>query len=60
MKFFCDTSTILRIGNTTKVMIDPVQLWMGEGSSLRDIHPEDRIRLTSLLLGKIQNALLAD
>ncbi len=44
----------------TKVMIDPVQLWMGEGSSLRDIPREERIRLTSLLLGKIQNALLAD
>lgn len=41
-------------------MIDPVQLWMGEGSSLRDIPQEDRIRLTSLLLGKLQNALLAD
>lgn len=44
----------------TKVMIDPVQLWMGEGSSLRDIPREERIRLTSLLLGKTQNALLAD
>lgn len=44
----------------TKVMIDPVQLWMGEGSSLRDIPREERIRLASLLLGKLQNALLAD
>lgn len=44
----------------TKVMIDPVQLWLGEGSSLRDIPREERIRLTSLLMGKIQNALLAD
>jgi hypothetical protein len=44
----------------TKVMIDPIQLWMGEGSSLRDIPREERIRLASLLLGKLQNALLAD
>lgn len=44
----------------TKVMIDPVQLWIGEGSSLRDIPREERIGLTSLLLGKIHNALLAD
>jgi len=44
----------------TKVMIDPVQLWMGEGSSLRDIPREERIRLTSVLLGKIQDSLLAD
>ena len=44
----------------TKVMIDPVQLWLGEGSSLRNLPREERIRLTSLLLGKIQNALLAD
>ncbi len=44
----------------TKVMIEPVQLWMGEGSSLRDIPREERIRLTRLLFGKLQNALLAD
>jgi hypothetical protein len=44
----------------TKVMIDPVQLWMGQGSSLRTIPLEERIQLTSLLLGKLQNALLAD
>ena len=44
----------------TKVMIDPVQLWMGKGSSLRSMPLEERVRLTSLLLGKIQNALLAD
>jgi hypothetical protein len=44
----------------TKVMIDPVQLWMGQGSSLRTIPLEERVRLTSLLLGQLQNALLAD
>ena len=62
-----DNEALLRYVNPTadwkhytKVMIDPVQLWMGEGSSLRDIPREERIRLTSLLLGKIQNALLAD
>jgi Protein of unknown function (DUF3313) len=62
-----DSEAILRYVNPvadwkhyTKVMIDPIQLWMGEGSSLRDIPQEDRIRLTSLLLGKLQNALLAD
>ena len=37
----------------TKVMIDPVQLWMGQGSSLRNIPTEERLRLTSLLFGKI-------
>ncbi len=62
-----DSEALLRYVNPivdwkqyTKVMIDPVQLWMGEGSSLQDIPREDRIRLTSLLLGKLQNALLAD
>ena len=45
--------------NYTKAMIDPVQLWMGQGSSLRDLPPEDRIQLTSLLFGKIRDALLA-
>ena len=62
-----DNETLLRYLNPiadwkhyTKVMIDSVQLWMGEGSSLRDIPREERIRLTSLLLGKIRNALLAD
>jgi hypothetical protein len=62
-----DNEALLRYVNPTadwkkytKVMIDPVQLWMGEGSSLRDIPREERIRLTSLLLGKIQNALLSD
>jgi hypothetical protein len=44
----------------TKVMIDPVQLWMGQESSLRTIPPEERIRLTSLLFGKIRDGLLAD
>ena len=44
----------------TKVMIDPVQLWMGKSSSLRFIPREDRIRLTSVLFGKIRDGLLAD
>ena len=44
----------------TKVMIDPVQLWMGKSSSLRFIPTEERIRLTSLLFGKIRDGLLAD
>ena len=62
-----DSEALLRYVNPvadwkhyTKVMIDPIQLWMGEGSSLRDIPQEDRNRLTSLLLGTLQNALLAD
>lgn len=46
--------------NYTKVMIDPVQLWMGKSSSLRFIPREERIRLTTLLLGKIRDGLLAD
>jgi len=44
----------------TKVMIDPVQLWMGKSSSLRFIPREDRIRLTLILFGKIRDGLLAD
>ncbi len=62
-----DSEALLRYVNPiadwkhyTKVLIDPIQLWMGEGSSLRHIPREDRIRLTSLLRGKLQNALLAD
>lgn len=44
----------------TKVMIDPVQLWMGKSSSLRFIPREERIRLTLILFGKIRDGLLAD
>jgi hypothetical protein len=44
----------------TKVMIDPVQLWMGKSSSLRFIPREERIRLASLLFGKMRDGLLAD
>ncbi|HNP59734.1 MAG TPA: DUF3313 domain-containing protein [Nitrospirales bacterium] len=62
-----DSEALLRYVNPvadwkhySKIMIDPIQLWLGEGSSLRDIPQEDRIRLTSLLSGKLQNALLAD
>ena len=43
----------------TKVMIDPVQLWVGRGSSLRDLPQHERSRLISLLFGKIRDALLA-
>jgi hypothetical protein len=43
----------------TKVIIDPVQLWVGQGSSLRDLPREERIHLTSLLFGKIRDGLLA-
>ena len=46
--------------NYTKVMIDPVQLWMGQSSPLRNISREERIRLASLLFGKIRDGLLAD
>ncbi len=45
--------------NFTKVMIDPVQLWVGRGSSLNNLPLEERIQLTSLLFGKIQDAVLA-
>ena len=62
-----DSKALLRYVNPvadwkqyTKVMIDPIQIWTGEGSSLRNIPQEDRIRLTSLLLGKLRNALLPD
>lgn len=55
-----DSEALLRYVNPvadwkhyTKVMIDPVQLWLGEASSLRDIPREERIRLTSFLMGKI-------
>jgi hypothetical protein len=44
----------------TKVMIDPVQLWMGRSSPLRSIPREERIRLASLLFGKMRDGLLAD
>ncbi|MBA3614234.1 MAG: DUF3313 family protein [Nitrospirales bacterium] len=60
-----DSEALLRYVNPvadwkqyTKVMIDPVQLWMGEGSSLRDIPQEDRIRLTSLLFGQITKCFI--
>lgn len=43
----------------TKVIIDPVQLWMGKSSTLRFIPREDRIRLTVTLFGKIRDGLLA-
>jgi hypothetical protein len=33
---------------------------MGQGSSLRNIPTEERLRLTSLLFGKIRDGLLAD
>ena len=46
--------------NYTKVMIDPVQLWMGQSSPLRNIPREERIRLASLLFGKLRDGLLAD
>lgn len=46
--------------NYTKVMIDPVQLWMGQSSPLRNISREERIRLASLLFGKIRDGLLVD
>jgi len=45
--------------NYYKVMIDPVQLWVGQGSSLRDLPRDERIQLTSLLFGEIRNAALA-
>ena len=44
----------------TKVMIEPVQLWMDKGSSLRNISRDDRVRLTYLLYGKIRDGLLSD
>jgi hypothetical protein len=44
----------------TKVMIDPVQLWMGRSSPLRRMPREERIRLASLLFGKLRDGLLAD
>jgi hypothetical protein len=42
-----------------KVIIDPVQLWMGKDSHLRNIPREERIRLTTLFYGKLRDSLLS-
>ena len=43
----------------TKVLIDPVQLWMGKASPLHNIPRDERIRLTTLFFGKLQDSLLS-
>ncbi len=43
----------------TKVLIDPVQLWMGKSSPLHNVPREERRRLTQLLFGKLQNSILS-
>ena len=43
----------------TKVLIDPVQLWMGKSSPLRNVPGEERRRLTHLLFGKLQDSVLS-
>ncbi len=43
----------------TKVLIDPVQLWMGQSSPLHNVPREERRRLTQLLFGKLQNSILS-
>ena len=42
-----------------KVIVDPVQLWMGKDSRLHNVPREERIRLTTLLYGKLRNGLLS-
>ena len=44
----------------TKVIIDPVQLWMGQGSSLRNVSRDERVRLIYLLHGKLRDGLMSD
>ena len=44
----------------TKVLIDPVQLWMGPGSPLHGVPREERLRLIRLLFGKIRDSLMPD
>jgi hypothetical protein len=43
----------------SKVLIDPVQLWMGKSSPLLNIPREERRRLASLLFGKLQESILS-
>lgn len=44
----------------TKVIIDPVQLWMGKSSPLHDVPPRERSRLVTRLRGILQDKLLPD
>ncbi len=43
----------------SKVLIDPVQLWMGQSSPLHNVPREERRRLTQLLFGKLQDSILS-
>lgn len=43
-----------------KVMIDPVQVWMGKSSRFHNLPREEIFRLSELLFGKLRDGLLAD
>ena len=43
-----------------KVMLDPVTVWLGAGSEMSDVSPEDQQRLASLLYTKVSDALSTD
>ena len=43
-----------------KVMLDPVTVWMGAGSQMVDVSPEDQQQLATLFYIKIKDALQAD
>ena len=43
-----------------KVMVDPVTIWLGEESQLKEIEPADRQRLANDLWAKIRDALKQD
>jgi hypothetical protein len=43
-----------------KVMLDPVTVWMGAGSQMKDVSPQDSQHLADLLYFKITNALQGD
>ena len=43
-----------------KIMLDPVTVWMGAGSQMTDVSPEDQQQLATLLYIKIKDALQMD
>ena len=46
--------------NYTKVIIDPVEVWIGKNSPAQAMPRNDRIRLATSLRGQIRDALLPD
>jgi len=43
-----------------KVMLDPVTVWMGADSQMKDVSPEDQQQLATLLYVKVKDALQGD